>query len=180
MPSDVLSTWKASLAKGLRALKERHQLRSLAQVNGVDFCSNDYLGLSQHPALHAAAVQAVQNSSRVGGTGSRLLSGQTEDWPNLESTFATFDGTQSALFFGSGYAANIGLLSSLLTKDDSSYSDSLNHASLIDGIRLSGARKTISPHLDLNFLETALRQEAGAPWRRVVVTETVFSMDGDV
>ncbi|HEY1481329.1 MAG TPA: 8-amino-7-oxononanoate synthase [Candidatus Acidoferrum sp.] len=180
MPSDVLSTWKASLGKGLRALKDRHQLRSLAQIHGVNFCSNDYLGLAQHPALRAATVQAVQNSSRVGGTGSRLLSGQTEDWHHLESTFATFAGTQSALFFGSGYAANMGLLSSLLTKDDSVYSDSLNHASLIDGIRLSGARKTIYPHLDLDFLETALRQEAGAPWRRVVVTETIFSMDGDV
>jgi 8-amino-7-oxononanoate synthase len=74
----------------------------------------------------------------------------------------------------------MGLLSALVTKDDVIFSDALNHASLIDGMRLSGARKVIYPHLDLHVLEDALRQEAGAPWRKVIVTESVFSMDGDV
>ena len=180
MPSDVLSHWKADLQKGLRALVQRNQYRTLAEIHGVNLCSNDYLGLAGHPTLHAAVSIAVQESSHIGGTGSRLLSGQTEDWLDLETRFACFAGTESALFFSSGYSANLGLLSSLVTKDDVIFSDILNHASLIDGMRLSGARKVIYPHLDLDFLESALRQEAGAPWRKVIVTESVFSMDGDV
>lgn len=180
MPADVLSIWKAGLKKGLRALEQRNQYRSLAEIHGVNFCSNDYLGLSTHPALHEAVSQAVHQAKRIGGTGSRLLSGQTEDWHELETRFASFAGTESALFFTTGYAANLGLLSALVTKDDVIFSDSLNHASLIDGMRLSGARKIIYPHLDLHILEDALRQESGAPWRKVIVTESVFSMDGDI
>src|SRR5271166_3923999 len=180
MPGDVLSTWKQTLAKGLRALEQQHQRRTLAVVQGIDFCSNDYLGLAEHPALREAVVRAVENSARVGGTASRLLSGQTDGWRRLEEEFAQFAGTEAALFFSSGYAANVGLLSSLVGPDDVVYSDSLNHASLIDGMRLSGARKVIYPHLDLQVLEDALRQEAGAPWRKIIVTESVFSMDGDI
>jgi 8-amino-7-oxononanoate synthase len=180
MPSDVLSKWKAGLKEGLGALEHRNQYRNLAEIKGVNFCSNDYLGLSVHPEMHRAAVEAVETAKRIGGTGSRLLSGQSEDWNELENRFAEFAGTESALFFTTGYAANLGLLSALVTKDDVVFSDELNHASLIDGMRLSGARKVIYPHLDLNVLETALRQDAGAPWRRVIVTESVFSMDGDI
>ncbi len=180
MPGDVLSTWKQTLAKGLRALEQQHQRRTLAVVQGIDFCSNDYLGLAQHPALREAVVRAVENSARVGGTASRLLSGQTDGWRRLEEEFAQFAGTEAALFFSSGYAANVGLLSSLVGPDDVVYSDILNHASLIDGMRLSGARKVIYPHLDLSALENSLRQDDGAPWRRVIVTESVFSMNGDV
>ena len=98
-------------------------------------------------------LRAVRELARVGGTGSRLLSGQTEGWRKLEEEFARFAGTEAALFFSSGYAANVGLLSSLVGKDDVVYSDVLNHASLIDGMRLSGARKVIYPHLDLSALE---------------------------
>ncbi len=180
MPGDVLSTWKAKLGKGLRALEEQHQRRSLAEIQGVNFCSNDYLGLAEHPALREAAARAMQNAARVGGTGSRLLSGHTEGWCKLEEEFANFVGTEAALFFSSGYAANIGLLSSLVGQDDVVYSDVLNHASLIDGMRLSGARKVIYPHLDLGALEESLQQDAGAPWRRIIVTESIFSMDGDI
>ena len=168
MPSDALSTWKAELKRGLRALEERSQLRSLAEIRGVNLCSNDYLGLAGHPALREAAADAVKNASRIGGTGSRLLSGQTEAWRELEEQFADFAGTEATLFFGSGYAANLGLLSSLVGKDDVVYSDALNHASLIDGLRLSGARKVIYPHADLNALEKSLREEAGTPWRKAV------------
>ncbi len=180
MPDDVLSAWKATLGKGLQTLDEQHQRRTLAQIHGIDFCSNDYLGLAEHPALREAVVRAVQNSTRVGGTASRLLSGQTEGWRKLEEEFAGFAGTEAALFFGSGYAANMGLLSALVGRDDVVYSDVLNHASLIDGMRLSGARKVIYPHLNLSVLEDSLRQDAGAPWRRIIITESVFSMDGDV
>jgi 8-amino-7-oxononanoate synthase len=179
MSSDVLSTWKTGMREALHALQERRQFRTLAEIQGVNFCSNDYLGLAEHPALRDSLAESIGKASRIGGTGSRLLSGQTEDWRELEEGFATFAGTEAALFFSTGYAANMGLLASLMGKDDVIFSDASNHASLIDGMRLSGARKVIYPHLDLNVLESALRQEAGAPWRRVIVTESVFSMDGD-
>jgi 8-amino-7-oxononanoate synthase len=180
MVDDVLSKWKATLGKGLRELEQHHQRRSLAGVRGIDFCSNDYLGLTEHPALREAVARAVETATRMGGTASRLLSGQTEGWRTLEEEFAEFAGTEAALFFGSGYAANMGLLSALVGADDVVYSDLLNHASLIDGMRLSGARKVIYPHLDLSALEYSLRQDAGAPWRRIIVTESVFSMNGSV
>ncbi len=180
MSPDVLSTWKAGLRKDLRSLEERSLCRNLAEIRGVNFCSNDYLGLAENPELRKSLLEAIGNVTRIGGTGSRLLSGQSEDWRELEERFAEFAGTEAALFFSSGYAANLGLLASLVGKDDVVYSDLLNHASLIDGMRLSGARKVIYPHLDLGTLENALRQDAGAPWRRVIVTESVFSMDGDV
>jgi len=180
MPSDTLFTWKARLHEDLRLLEQRSQRRNLAEIRGVNFCSNDYLGLAENPVLRERVVGAVRRAERVGSTGSRLLSGQTEEWRELEENFAEFAGTEAALFFTTGYAANVGLLSSLVGKDDVIFSDALNHASLIDGMRLSGARKVIYPHRDLNALEDALRREAGAPWRKVVVTESVFSMDGDI
>ena len=180
MPSDVLSMWKAGLRKDLRSLEERNLCRTLEEIQGINFCSNDYLGLAENPALRQSLVESVGHASRVGGTGSRLLSGQTEDWRELEERFAEFAGTEAALFFSTGYSANLGLLASLVGKDDVIFSDELNHASLIDGMRLSGARKVIYPHLDLKALELALRQDSGAPWRRVIVTESVFSMDGDL
>jgi 8-amino-7-oxononanoate synthase len=180
MPDDVLATWKSTLGRRLQELEQQHQRRSLAEMQGIDFCSNDYLGLAEHPALREAVARAVEKSSRVGGTASRLLSGQTEEWRTLEEEFAKFAGMEAALFFGSGYAANMGLLSALVGPDDVVYSDVLNHASLIDGMRLSGARKVIYPHLDLSALESCLRQDAGAPWRRIIVTESVFSMNGDI
>ena len=180
MPSDALATWKEELQKGLRTLEARSLRRTLAEIHGVNLCSNDYLGLAEHPKLHKAAIDAVRHARKVGGTGSRLLSGQSEEWHFLEEEFAKFAGTEEALFFSSGYAANMGLLASLVGKDDVVYSDALNHASLIDGMRLSGARKVIYPHLNMDALEGSLREEAGAPWRKVIITESVFSMDGDV
>jgi len=180
MPSDALSAWKDRLHQGLNALEARSQRRSLAEIRGVNFCSNDYLGLAEHPGLRAEVAEGVRHAEKIGGTGSRLLAGQGEAWRDLEDEFARFAGTESALFFTTGYAANLGLLSSLLGKDDVVFSDERNHASLIDGMRLSGARKVIYPHLNLNALEDALRQAAGATWRKVIVTESVFSMDGDI
>src|SRR5271157_2447109 len=180
MPSNALAKWKEQLQRGLQVLGDRSLRRNLAEIHGVNLCSNDYLGLAEHPKLREATLRAVQHAQRVGGTGSRLLSGQTEEWRALEAEFARFAGTEEALFFSSGYAANLGLLAALVGKDDVVYSDALNHASLIDGMRLSGARKVIYPHLDLDALEDLLREEAGAPWRKVIITESVFSMDGDV
>src|SRR5882672_2627713 len=93
------------LEAGLRALDARSQRRSLIEIQGVNFCSNDYLGLSQNPALKEAAIEAVRAADRVGSTGSRLLSGHAAAWDEVESEFARFAGTESALFFGSGYSA---------------------------------------------------------------------------
>src|SRR5215472_14974389 len=180
MRSDALSSWKARLQQGLRSLDERSQRRTLTEIHGVNFCSNDYLGLAENPVLREEVAEAIRHAQRVGGTGARLLSGQTEEWRELECAFTKFAGTESALFFTSGYAANVGLISALVGNDDVIFSDGLNHASLIDGMRLSGARRVIYPHRNLNVLEDALRQEAGAPWRKVIVTESVFSMDGDI
>jgi 8-amino-7-oxononanoate synthase len=155
------------------------QLRTLAVIRGVNLCSNDYLALSDDPRLKDAVVQAVTNARSVSSTGSRLLSGQCAEWNDIEREFAAFAGTEAALCFSSGYAANIGLLTSLLKSSDIVFSDSRNHASLIDGIRLSGARKVIYPHGDLNALESALAQLATDEGARVIVSESTFSMDGD-
>jgi 8-amino-7-oxononanoate synthase len=180
MPSEIHASLLGELESGLRALELRAQRRALTEVGGVNLCSNDYLGLAEHPALREAVIEAVAAASRVAATGSRLLSGHTAEWDTLEEEFAGFMGTEAALYFGSGYAANLGLMSSLLGKDDLVFSDELNHASLIDGIRLSGARRVIYPHLDLNALEAGLRGNAGSRGRKLVVTESVFSMDGDI
>lgn len=182
MPSEFHRSFQREVEDGLRGLEARDQRRSLADIRGVNLCSNDYLGLAESDTLRAAVVDAVREAPRVGGTGSRLLSGNTRAWEQVEHEFAEFAGTESALYFGSGYAANVGLLTAVLRKSDVIFSDQLNHASLIDGLRLSGARKVIFPHLDLNALEAGLRTQAKADWpgRRFVVTESVFSMDGDV
>ncbi len=155
------------------------QLRTLAEIHGVNLCSNDYLALSDDPRLKDAVVQAVANTRVISSTGSRLLSGQSVEWENIEKEFAAFAGTEAALCFSSGYAANMGLLTSVLKPSDIVFSDSLNHASLIDGIRLSGARKVIYPHGDLEALQAALAQHSADAGARVIVSESTFSMDGD-
>jgi 8-amino-7-oxononanoate synthase len=179
MPSESLKSLLADLQAGLDNLEARSQRRALEEIHGINLCSNDYLGLAENPALKDAVLQAVSAPSRIGGTGSRLLSGHALIWNELEEEFASFAGSQSALYFGSGYAANLGLLSSLACKNDLIFSDALNHASIIDGVRLSGARKIIYPHLDLQALELALREHQHHAGRKFIVTETIFSMDGD-
>src|SRR5262245_18517080 len=133
MPTEFHAHSERELAAGLQSLAARNQLRSLETVCGVNLCSNDYLGLSEHPALKEASLIGVTEAIRVGGTGSRLLSGHSAVWEELEDEFARFAGTEASLYFGSGYAANMGLLTSLLGKNDIVFSDALNHASLIDG-----------------------------------------------
>ncbi len=168
------------IAKELDALRDRSQFRTLETPPGINLSSNDYLGLSSDPRLKQALMDAVTRTELVGSTGSRLLSGNSAEWEDLESEFACFAGTEAALYFGSGYAANIGLLSSILRPADIVFSDALNHASLIDGIRQSRAAKIIYPHGDLKFLKSALRENGGSAGARVIVTESVFSMEGDI
>ena len=167
------------LESELASLKAQSGLRHLDEMQGINLSSNDYLGLSTDPRLREAAIAALAAGVPVASTGSRLLSGNAPIWVELEAEFAGFIGTEAALYFGSGYAANVGLLSALLRPDDIVFSDQSNHASIIDGIRLSRARKVIFPHLDLNFLEDALRHGNAYAGQKLIVVESVFSMDGD-
>jgi len=166
------------MRRELADLEQRSQLRSLAAAPHLDFSSNDYLGLSTNPKLKQAVASALAGPEPAAATGSRLLSGHSERWSELESDFARWMGAEAALYFTSGYLANLGLLAAVLSPEDAVFSDGANHASLIDGIRLSKARRIVFPHGDLNFLENALRGDrtAGA---RFIVVESVFSMEGD-
>ena len=151
-------------------------LRELRLPNGIDLVSNDYLGLAAHPHL-TQAMRVALGELPAGSAGSRLLRGHHEIFERIEARLAAFSGTESALLFGSGYAANIGLLQALVSPDDLILSDERNHASLIDGIRLTKAATRVFGHQDLGALEEALR--APHRGRAIVVTESVFSMDGD-
>ncbi|MGH7846794.1 MAG: 8-amino-7-oxononanoate synthase [Candidatus Binatia bacterium] len=173
----------------LEALKEAGLYRSLRRVDGeqgpalivdgrevLNFCSNNYLGLANHPALRAAAKEAIDRYG-CGSGASRLISGNMELHERLEERIARLKGTEGALLFNSGYQANTGLLSCLAGAGDTIFSDALNHASIIDGCRLTHARVVVYPHFDLNRLEDELRRSAAG--KKLIVTETIFSMNGD-
>src|SRR5262245_44021970 len=162
----------------LEDLRSRRQFRRLAAVPGINLCSNDYLGLSEDPRIKQALADALEQGDRCSSGGSRLLAGYAAVWDDLEAELASFSGVESALYFSSGYLANAGLLSAIIKPDATVFSDSANHASLIDGIRLTGARKVIYPHNDLNYLEKALRASE-QPGERFIIVESIFSMDGD-
>ncbi|HYB99015.1 MAG TPA: 8-amino-7-oxononanoate synthase [Candidatus Limnocylindrales bacterium] len=170
-------------ARGLR-----RRLRRIAGAQGpvveidgrrvVLLCSNNYLGLADHPAVLAAAA-AETRAHGASAVSSRLISGHMEAHARLEESIALWKRTEAALVYSTGYQANIGVLTALLGSEDVVVSDELNHASIIDGCRLSRARVAIYRHADVEDLRHVLAQCAGA--RRVlVVTESVFSMDGDI
>jgi len=163
----------------LADLESRAQLRHLKTVGGIDLGSNDYLGLSTDPRMKQAIREALDSVPRIASTGSRLLSGHDEAWTAVENNFARWVGAEAALYFTSGYAANIGLLSAILRPEDVIFSDSANHASLIDGIRLAKCKRVIFPHLDLNALEAELRWSHSGSGARFIVVESIFSMDGE-
>ncbi|MFH0825911.1 MAG: 8-amino-7-oxononanoate synthase [Pseudomonadota bacterium] len=146
-------------------------------IRAVNFSSNNYLGLAGHPQLIERAAQYAARYG-AGSTASRLIAGNNEPHRELESFIAAWKGTEAALVFGSGYQANVGILSSLARKGDLIISDELNHASIIDGCRLSGAQVKVYPHRDLGRLESWVKLTGFG--RKIVVTESVFSMDGDV
>src|SRR6202051_4681783 len=124
----------------LSDLETRAELRHLEAVQGIDFSSNDYLGLATDPRMKQAILEGVSSALRIASTGSRLLSGHNEVWTLLELEFARWVGADAAVYFTSGYAANMGLLGALLRPEDVVFSDSANHASLIDGMRLAKCR----------------------------------------
>ena len=140
--------------------------------------SNNYLGLSTHPDVIHAAVEATQNYG-TGASGSRLISGNNELYATLETNIAKTKGTEAALVFSSGYAANTSIIPVLAGEGDLILSDELNHASIIDGCRLSHATKKIYQHCDVEHLKTLLAETSGYN-RILIVTDGVFSMDGDI
>ncbi len=178
-----------SIERKLARLREQSLVRSRRLVESpcgpevrvagktlLAFASNDYLGLAADPALVAAAREGAALYG-VGAGASHLVSGHYAAHHELEARLAAFVGLERALFFSSGYMANLGVITSLAGRDDAVFSDELNHASLIDGIRLSGAEKHIYPHLDLAALAAML--DACQRPGKLVVSDAVFGMDGD-
>jgi 8-amino-7-oxononanoate synthase len=175
--SDGLDRVRAAVA-AREAAGLRRVLRPRAAQDGVlDLASNDYLGLAHDPRVTAAAAAAAHRWG-AGATGSRLVTGTTELHAELEAELAAFTRAPAALVFSSGYLANVGVVTALGGADVAIVSDAGNHASLIDGCRLSGSPITVVPHRDVGAVVRALDQ-ASAP-ARVVVTDGVFSVDGDL
>ena len=177
--TDELDALRAEgLYRSMRVIKGAQGSR--VELDGrqvILLCSNNYLGLADHPALKRAAVEGV--ALGVGSGASRLVSGTMELHERLESRIASFKGTEKALLFNSGYSANTGIISALVGRGDAIFSDRLNHASIVDGAQLSRAGFYRYPHRDTAALERML-QEKGGKGRRLIVTDGVFSMDGDI
>ncbi len=141
-------------------------------------CSNNYLGLADHPKVREAAADAAMRWG-VGAGASRLVSGTMTIHGRLEERLAAFEGSEACVLFGSGYLANLGVIGALAGPGDTIFSDALNHASIIDGCRGSRAEVKVYRHLDCEHLERCLGADTGKG-RRLIVTDSVFSMDGDV
>ncbi|WP_053959796.1 8-amino-7-oxononanoate synthase [Sulfobacillus thermosulfidooxidans] len=187
-----MSYWKEWIAKEEERLRQQDNWRILPSNQGtapgrivqnanhkiLSFASNDYLGLAHHPAVIEQAQQALKTYG-TGSTGSRLLTGNSKILTELERALAVWKGTEAALVFPSGYHVNISVLAAVTTELSHIFSDAANHASIIDGCRLSRAKTFIYRHNDLDHLRQLLAASVGAD-RRFIVTEGVFSMDGDV
>jgi 8-amino-7-oxononanoate synthase len=180
------------LDDALATLEGDHLLRRLSPVTGkpgrhlkvrdrtcINFCSNDYLGLASDPRLAIAASQAAEREG-VGAGAARLVTGDLEAHRRLEAALAGLSGAEAALLFNSGYHANLGTIPALVGPGDVVFSDALNHASLIDGCRLSRAEVVVYRHGNVDDLAAKLEAARGRFRRRLVVTDAIFSMDGDL
>jgi glycine C-acetyltransferase/8-amino-7-oxononanoate synthase len=178
------------VAERLEELRERGLYRQLRLIEGPQgpsvtldgrevllLCSNNYLGLADRAEVREAAAEAALRWG-AGAGASRLISGTMEPHRQLESRLAAFKGYESALLFGSGYLANTGLVAALAGRNEVIFSDELNHASIVDGCRLSRAETFVYRHCDLEHLAWALYHQRGRP--ALIVTDGVFSMDGDL
>ncbi len=193
-----MDSFDTELRRRLADLREQGLLRELRRVDSpqgprielagrtlLNFASNDYLGLANHPKLKAAAILAVEKSG-AGAGASRLLSGSLAPFHELEEALAAFKGAEAALTFPTGYAAALGTIPALVGKQDLLITDKLVHACIVDAARLSGAKLEIFAHNDLNELERVLKladsKSRLTPHasRTLIVTESVFSMDGDI
>lgn len=194
-------SFDAELQQRLAAIREQGLLRELRRVDSpqsprieiggrtlLNFSSNDYLGLANHPALKEAAIKATEKFG-AGAGASRLICGSLAPFHELEDALAAFKGTEAALTFSTGYATAVGTITALLGKDDIIILDKLVHASIVDAAKLSGAKLRVFAHNDLNDLEDILKWAAkntqhsttNAQHRTqtLIVTESIFSMDGD-
>jgi len=182
---------RGHLQSRLNRRRQAAQWRQRSSVTAVDgpwveidgqrllnCCSNDYLGLKQHPDVVAAYAQTAHETG-VGSGGSHLLTGHFSQHQQAEEQLAAFVGAEQALLFGSGYLANLAVITTLAGRHDVVFADRLNHASLLDAVRLSGARSQRYRHADAISLENLLRAVAGKSGR-MIVTDAVFSMDGAV
>ena len=189
--SPAVSSLDRKLEEHLDALESQGLRRSLRRVDRrsgaiidigassyVDFASNDYLGLASDDRIATAAADALHTDS-TGSAAARSISGNHAVHEELERTIASYKGTEAALLFTSGYAANLGAIPALIKKGDAVYADQLNHASLIDGCRLSRAEVRIFPHRDIATLRRMLALDTGFR-RKLIVVDSVFSMDGDL
>lgn len=179
MPVNVaaFSPYEAKLA----GLERKSRLRALAPQQGIDFTSNDYLGLADSPRLKAAFADAIGRGVPVGAGGSRLLRGNHREHEALEAEAAALFGAEKAIYFGSGFAANVALFSTLPLREDLVLHDALIHASVHDGIVAGKAKAIAVPHNQVEAFEREIirwRQEGGRgrPW---IAVESLYSMDGD-
>ncbi len=174
---DLRSLKEKSLYRQLRVLQDHKGTR--AKLDGREiilFCGNDYLGMSRHPRVIAAAHKAIDRYG-VGARSARLIAGTTEAHASLEKKIAGFKHKESSLVFGSGFLANLGILTAFAGKEDVVIMDKLCHASLIDGARLSGAEIRVFPHKHYEKCEEILKKCTAR--RKLLITENVFGMDGD-
>ena len=193
--SEVTQAGMGEIAERLAELERLGLNRRLRLVSGPQgptvlldgkpvllLCSNNYLGLADHPRVREAAAEAAMRWG-IGAGASRLVSGTMTIHRRLEERLATFERSQACLLFGSGYLANIGVISALAGSGDTVFSDELNHASIVDGCRLSRAEVVVYRHLDVEHLHWSLRRHGGrrdGRGNKLIVTDSVFSMDGDV
>ncbi len=170
---------KEGLLRVLKPIASRREGKIyFSKKEYVDFSSNDYLGLSGHPKLSEEAKSAIDKFGTA-ACASRLMSGDLQIHHQLEYAVARFKNKEAALVFNSGYQANIGIISALYGKSDCIFSDRLNHASIVDGILLSGAHFFRFQHNDIGHLKALLQRERKKFNNALIVTETIFSMDGD-
>lgn len=160
----------------LDGLKERGRYRSLNPAKGIDFTSNDYLGLRSHPELRRCAIAALENEIDLGAGGSRLLRGHTKEHAELEQFAAQYFSAEKALYFATGFQANAAIFTTLCERGDTIIFDALIHASAREGIQASLAAHRRVAHNDLDAFETALRAAKGQRW---IAVESIYSMDGD-
>jgi 8-amino-7-oxononanoate synthase len=169
---------REGLRRSLRVIESEHGGRvTYGGRSVIMLSSNNYLGLAADPRVKQAAVAAVERYG-VGAGASRLVAGNLEPLRQLEANVARLKGAEAALVFGSGYLANLGILTALTGPGDTIFSDQLNHASMIDGCRLARADLKIYRHCDTSHLKVLLEGSAAAR-RRLIITDSLFSMDGD-
>ncbi len=178
---DQIEQWKAEgTYQRLRILESESAAE--ARFDGkevINLASNNYLGLTTHPKLKEAAIEAVRKYG-AGSGAVRTISGTMTLHMQLEERIAAFKRVEACVVFQSGFAANAGTVSAILTPDDHIISDELNHASIIDGCRLSRAKIHVFPHKDVAAAEKILGELDGVPGRKLLISDGVFSMDGDI